>query len=157
MRHYASRGLLGVLSAFIAVTAICGALLVVPTLPSDWIAGSVFADYTVPALALGIVGGLAVATFVLLAVRPEFAGAPAVVTGMAMVAFEVVEIWVVGLSLLEYGIDEPVAWLQVVYLAIGALTAGAGVALWRATSDDRERRARTSPTASMAHRGGGQP
>ena len=50
----------------------------------------------------------------------------AVVTGVAMVAFEIVEISVVGFSLVDYGIDEPVAWLQVVYIVVGSLTAGAG-------------------------------
>ena len=35
MRHYASRGLLAVLSGFIAVTAIAGAIFVVPTLPPN--------------------------------------------------------------------------------------------------------------------------
>jgi hypothetical protein len=144
MRHYASRGLLAVLSAFIAITAIAGALLVVPTLPIGWLDGSLFADYTIPALALGFVGGLAVVTFVLLVIRPEQAGMLAVVTGLAMIVFELVEIWVVGFSLVEYGIEEPVAWLQVVYLVVGALTAGAGLGLWRASDDDRERLARTS-------------
>ena len=41
MRHYASRGLLAVLSAFIAVTAIAGAIFVVPTLPLEWLEGSI--------------------------------------------------------------------------------------------------------------------
>ena len=142
MRHYASRGLLGVLTTFIAITAIAGAILVVPTLPPEWLEGSVLDDYAIPAFALGLVGGLAAVTLVALAVRPDVAGLAALVTGVAMVAFELVEIAVVGFSLLEYGVDEPVAWLQVVYLVVGALTAGAGFALWRATAEDRER---TSP------------
>ena len=40
MRHDASRGLLAVLSASIAVTAIVGAILAVPTLPPEWLDGS---------------------------------------------------------------------------------------------------------------------
>ncbi len=148
MRHYASRGLLAVLSAFIALTTIAGAVFVVPTLPSDWIDGSVFTDYTIPAFALGLVGILAVVTFVLLVLRPELAGALAIATGLAMIVFELVEIWAVGFSIVEYGIDEPVAWLQVVYLGIGALTAGAGFALWQATAADRARVARTGPSGS---------
>jgi hypothetical protein len=139
MTHLASRGLLAVLSAFIAVTTLSGAVLVVPTLPSEWIAGSVFSDYAIPAFALASVGVLALVTLLLTLVRPEIAGLLAIVTGVAMVAFELVEIWAVGFSLVEYGIDEPVAWLQVVYLVVGALTAGAGWALWRATAVDRLR------------------
>ena len=151
MRHYASRGLLAVLSGFIAVTAIAGAIFVVPTLPPEWLEGSVLDSYTIPALALGLVGGLAVVTLIALVVRPALAGLSAVVTGVAMVAFEIVEISVVGFSLVDYGIGEPVAWLQVVYLVVGTLTAGAGYALWRATAEDRERNSRTSAAASAIH------
>lgn len=151
MRHYATRGLLGVLSAFIAVTAVAGAILVVPTLPLDWLEGSVLDDYTIPAFALGFVGGLAIVTLIALVVRPDVAGVAAVVTGVAMVTFEIVEIWVVGFSLVEHGLGEPVAWLQVVYIVVGVLTAGAGVGLWLATADDRERLARTRTAVSGLH------
>jgi hypothetical protein len=151
MRHYASRGLLGVLSAFIAITAVAGALFVVPTLPLEWLEGSVLRDYTIPALALAVVGGLAIVSLIALVVRPDVAGVAAVVTGLAMVTFEVVEISVVGLSIVEYGLGEPVAWLQIVYIVIGVLTAVAGVGLWLATADDRERLARTGTTVSGVH------
>lgn len=151
MSHLVSRGVLLVLAAFIAVTAIAGALFVVPALPSEWIDGGPFADYTLPAIALGFVGLLAAVAIVALVIRPDIAGAVAVTTGAALVAFELVEIAVVGLSILEYGVGEPVAWLQVVYLAIGLMTVGAGGALWAATADDRQRRQRTSHVAHRAH------
>jgi len=151
MRHYASRGLLAVLSGFIAVTAIAGAIFVVPTLPPEWLEGSVLDSYTIPAFALGFVGGLAVVTLIALVVRPDLAGIVATVTGVAMVAFEIVEISVVGFSLIDYGIGEPAAWLQVVYLVVGTLTAGAGYALWRASAEDRERMSRTSAAATAIH------
>jgi len=150
MRHFASRGLLAVLAGFIAVTAIAGAIFVVPDLPEAWIAGSIFGDYTIPALGLGFVGGLAAVTVVLVIVRPELAGLLGAVTGAAMVAFELVEIWAVGFSLFDYGLDQPFAWLQVVYLAAGTMTAIAGVALWQATGADRERIARTTTTPGVA-------
>ena len=148
MPHLASRGVLFVLAAFIAVTAIAGALFVVPGLPPEWIDGGPFADYTVPAVTLGFVGVLAVMTMLALVIRPDIAGAAAVTAGAAMVAFELVEIGVVGFSLLEYGVGEPVAWLQVVYVAIGLITTGMGGALWVATADDRRRRDRTSAHAA---------
>jgi len=140
MRHLASRGLLAVLTAFLAITALAGAFFVVPTLPPEWIAGSIFPDYTVPALALGFVGGLSLVAFGAVVLRPDVAGVMAVAVGLAMIAFELVEIAVVGLSLLEYGADEPVAWLQVVYLAIGLLTAAVGLSLAQATAAEQERR-----------------
>jgi hypothetical protein len=152
MRHYASRGLIAVLSGFIAVSAIAGAIAVVPDLPREWIAGSIFTDYTIPALALGFVGGIAAVTFLIVIVRPDVAGLLAAVTGAGMVAFELVQIAIVGLSLIEYGVDEPVAWLQVVYLAAGSLLAAAGVALWQATDEDRERLARTASSGRLVHR-----
>ena len=52
MGHLASRGLLAGLTAFLAVTTIAGAVFVVPTLPPEWLVGSIFTDYTVPAAAL---------------------------------------------------------------------------------------------------------
>ena len=139
MRHLASRGLLAVLTAFLAVTTIAGAVFVVPTLPLEWLVGSIFADYTVPAVALACVGGLSVVAFGAVLFRPEIAGAAAVAAGNAMVVFELGEIWAVGFSLVEYGASEPVAWLQVAYIVIGLVTAGAGLSLWRATAADRER------------------
>lgn len=144
MRHVASRGLLAVLTAFLSITAIAGAVFVVPTLPPEWLAGSIFADYTIPAVALACVGGMCVVAFGAVLLRPQIAGAASIAAGLAMVAFELVEIWAVGLSLIEYGASEPVAWLQVAYVAIGLLTAGAGLSLWRATAPDGGRL--TTPT-----------
>jgi hypothetical protein len=131
MRHLASRGVLLVLTTFLAVTTLAGAVLVVPGLPLEWLEGSIFSDYTIPAIALGVVGALAVVALILTVMRPAWAGPAAVVAGLAMIAFELVEIAVVGFSLAEYGIGEPVAWLQVVYIVIGALTAMVGAAVWR--------------------------
>ena len=46
-------------------------------------------------------------------------------------------------AFMAYGADEPVAWLQIAYLAAGAVLALLGAVLWRATTDDRTRWART--------------
>jgi hypothetical protein len=144
MRHLATRGLLAVLTTFLAVTTVTGAALVVPTLPLEWLEGSFFTDYSIPALALAFVGGLSLVALGALLLRPEFAGIVAVAAGLSMIAYELVEIWVAGLSLVEYGPGEPVAWLQVAFLAVGALTAAAGLSLWHATEPDRERLSRTA-------------
>jgi hypothetical protein len=151
MRHLASRGVLAVLGGFIAVTAISGALFVVPTLPLEWIEGTILPDYTLPALALFAVGVVAAVACLAVVVRPDVAGAIGIATGLAMITFELVQIAIVGFSLVEYGADQPYAWLQVVYLAVGALTAGTGFALWRATGEDRVRRSRTRPMARPVH------
>lgn len=150
MRHLVRRGLLAVLTSFLALTTIVGAVLVVPTLPLDWLDGSVFHDYTVPATTLAFVGALSVVAFGLTFVRPDLAGMAAVAAGLAMVTFEVVEIWVVGFSLAEYGVDEPVAWLQVAYILIGLVTAGVGLGLWRSTVGERGRVTRTASASAAS-------
>lgn len=143
MRHLASRGLLLVLTAFLSLTALVGAFVVVPGLPLEWIDGAPFADYTIPAAALLAIGAMAALTAILVLVRPSLAGATSIVLGGALIVFILVEIAVIGFTLVEEGPSEPVAWLQVVYLAVGAGLAVVGYALWRATLDDRERSLRT--------------
>lgn len=143
MSHLALRIPLILLAAFMGFTALYGAFVVVPDLPRDWLDGGPFADFTIPAIALGAVGVAAVVTTLAVVIRPEVAGGIAAATGLAMMAFELVQIAVVGLSIVEYGADEPVAWLQIVYLGVGAILALLGAALWRVTTDDRARWART--------------
>ncbi len=50
------RFLLLALHTFLGVTAIFGAVWVVPLLPRQWLAGTAFSDYTIPAIALGAIG-----------------------------------------------------------------------------------------------------
>ncbi len=151
MPHVMSRSLSFVLAVFVAFTTLFGAFAVVPGLPPEWIEGSIFADYTIPAIALGFVGILATVTALALLLRPEVAGVLAILTGAAMVIFELVEIAVVGLSIVVHGADEPVAWLQIVYIGIGLVQMAAGSALWRATTPDRERWLRTGHRLLGSH------
>jgi hypothetical protein len=120
-----------VLQAFVAVTAIAGALFVVPTLPPDWLQRGPMTDYTIPAIVLGVVcGGSAVVALLLLLVDSPNAGAASMVAGAMMIAFELVEIAVVGLSVLVHGADNPVSWLQVFYIGVGAVAITLGYRLW---------------------------
>ncbi len=41
--------------------------------------------------------------------------------GVILIAFELVEIGVVGFTLATYGPGSPQAWLQVIYLAVAAI------------------------------------
>jgi hypothetical protein len=127
------RGVLIGLSALVAVTAIPGAIWVVPTIPMEWIKRGPFTDWTVPALALGFVGTLAVATPIALILRPWLGAIASIVTGAAMVTFELVEIAVVGWTLSDPGPEYFQAWLQLVYLIVGSAQVLVGYALWRAT------------------------
>jgi hypothetical protein len=146
------RVVLFVLASFVAFTAIYGAFFVIPDLPPEWLDGGPFPDYMIPSLALGlIVGPLAIASAIAVIVRPELAGAVAMVAGATMIAFELVEVAVVGLAIVEYGTDQPVAWLQIVYLVVGLVQLLVGYALWRATAPDRERWLRTGHHVIGSH------
>jgi hypothetical protein len=121
-----------VLDAFVAFTAIYGAIFVVPTIPLEWLKYGPFTDYTVPALALGIlVGGSATLAAILLLVRPWAGAVATMVAGVMIIGFEIVEIGVVGFTLIEYDASQFQAWLQVVYLALGAVQLFAGYRFWR--------------------------
>lgn len=135
-----SRLVLILLHGFVAFTAIFGAILVVPTMPLAWIKAGPFTDWTVPAIALGLlVGGSAVVAVLLLIADARLGAFASMVAGAAIVAFELVEITVVGFTLTEFGPDEPVAWLQVVYLVVGATQLVLAYRLWRRVAEPRAR------------------
>ncbi len=123
------------LEVFVAATAIWGAIAVVPTIPMDWLRQGViapFSDTTIPAVALGVLcGGSALAALVALFLWPRLGAALALVSGVIMVGFELVEILVVGFTPVLYPTQFP-AWLQPLYIVIGLATALLGARLWKA-------------------------
>ena len=137
MTHLGTRATIVALGLFIGLTAVVSAVTVVPALPRDWLAGGPFQDYTVPAIALAAVGLAALASAIAAVVRPARAGAVAIVAGITMVVFELVQIAIVGLALAEYGVERPESWLQIVYIMAGSVLAAAGESLWNATALDR--------------------
>jgi hypothetical protein len=121
------------LEAILALTAIVSAFTVIPNLPPDWIKGSVFSDYTIPALALGVlVGGSAAFAALAVVFKPTLGAAASVVAGLMIIGFELVEIVVVGFTLVTYGPGVPQAWLQIVFIALGAAISILGTRLWLA-------------------------
>jgi hypothetical protein len=141
-----TRATLLVLQAFVAFTAVFGAIVVVPTLPLDWLEAGPLTDYTIPALALGVLcGGAAIVALALLIFEPRLGGAASVVAGAFMVVFEVVEISIVGLAILDYGITNFQSWLQIVYIAIGATGMALGYHLWTLLSRPRRMAHPTHP------------
>ena len=134
-----------VLHALVAVSAIAGAIWVVPTMPLEWIQAGPFEDWTIPALALGFVGVIAGASFVALLVRPWLGGLASVVAGTAMIAFELVEIAVVGWTLADPELKGYFqAWLQPIYLLVGSGQLLLGVGLWVSRRDE-------APTLPLIH------
>jgi hypothetical protein len=133
-KHWGLRGTIAALAAFMALTAIAGAIFVVPTMPRSVLRQgllALFPDYTIPALALGLLcGGAALVTLVSVFVRPRLGALAAMVAGLFMIAFELVEIVVVGFTPLQTP-DQFPAWLQVVYLAVGGALVLLGARLWK--------------------------
>lgn len=129
-----------VLHGFVAVSAIGGAIWVVPTMPLVWIKAGPFDDWTVPALALGFVGLIAAASFGAVLVRPWLGALASVVAGTAMIAFELVEIAVVGWTLADPELNGYFqAWLQPIYLLVGAGQLLLGIGLWFARRGEAPR------------------
>ena len=132
--HTALRVTLVALAALVALTAIQGAIFVVPTMPTEvlsWGILPLFTDFTIPALALGVLcGGSALAALLAVVFRPALGGLLALVAGGLMVGFELVEIVAVGFTPAQTP-NLPQAWLQVFYLVVGGLMAALGWRLWR--------------------------
>ena len=126
-----SRIALLVLHGIVAVTAIGGAIWVVPTMPLEWIKAGPFDDWTIPAIVLGLVGILAAIAFVGVIARPWLGALASVVAGAAMVTFELVEIAVVGWTPADPALNGQFqAWLQPIYLVVGSAQIVFGVRLW---------------------------
>lgn len=130
MRTTAIRSILVILAAFVAISAIGGAIWVVPTMPLEWLKFGPFTDWTAPAIALGFCGVIAAVTTVLLLVRPWAGALASMVAGLAMVVFELVEIGVVGWTLSDPTLEGFQKSLQLIYLIVGSVQAVLGYALW---------------------------
>jgi hypothetical protein len=142
------------LNLFLAANALAGALWVVPGLPREWLAGTPFPDYTIPAVALGVIVGLgAFSSAILFLFWPEAGTLVSAVVGAAMMVFELVEASVVGgdiwLHLLGLspitkglpatdvsGIPAPLGvplplWQQPVFFLVGMVIFVLALQLWR--------------------------
>lgn len=128
--HRRLRGWLIGLNAFLALATISGAFVVL-TLPHDIIKRGPFTTFTIPAIALGVIcGGLAVVAAIGVALRPAIGAASAIAGGVAMIAFELVEIYVIGFTPVDTP-SNPAAWLQVFFILFGVALIALGVRLWK--------------------------
>ena len=134
-----------ILHGLVAVSAVAGAMWVVPAMPLEWIKAGPFEDWTVPALALGLVGAIGAASFVAVLVLPWHGALASVVAGTAMIVFELFEIAVVGWALCDPALNGYFqAWLQPVYLLVGSGQLLLGVGLWFARRGE-------APTLPLLH------
>jgi hypothetical protein len=128
----------------LAISAIPGAIWVVPTMPMEWIKYGPFTDWTIPAIALGFVGVVAAAAFILVIVEPWAGALASIVTGTAIIIFEIVEIGVVGWTLSDTTLSGFQKSLQLVFLIVGAAQVLLGIALWMSTR-------RSAPQIPLIH------
>ena len=131
MEEKSVRIALVVVNLFAAVSAIVGAiglLVGFMNIPLSELTGTPFADFTVPALLLGIVvGGSALAaTTIALFEQWRFDALASAAAGCVMVGWMTVEIAMIGLG----------AWVQVAYFAVGLLMIGLAALLWRVASHE---------------------
>ena len=78
-------------------------------------------------------GGSAIAALLALLLRPSLAGLVSIGAGIVITVFALVEITVVGLTIVDYRADQPLARLQIIYLPVGFMEITLGLELWRAT------------------------
>lgn len=129
MRDRGIRTALIVVDLFLAVSAIVGAIgLVVGfmNIPLSVLNGTPFADFTVPALVLGIVvGGSALAAAAIAVFGPRrYETLASAGAGCIMAGWMIVEVALIGLG----------SWLQPLYFAVGLAMIGLAALLERAKS-----------------------
>ena len=139
MKHKARRITTFVLAVFGALTTIAGGIGLltgaIPTIP-DWLQGSPFSDYTVPALSLMIIvgGSMLLASATILA-RHEVGVLSTAFAGLVMMIFEIVEVAVIdshsGDALLLAII------MQAFFFALGLAIFGLASSLWMSEFRDR--------------------
>jgi hypothetical protein len=173
MSNRLSRYTLTGLDLFLGLNAIYGAVWVVPGLPREWLTGTPFADYVVPALALGLVGLGAFAAGVLVAIRPGMGMVLSAVVGAGMMVFELVETSVVGWDLWVHalglgpirkglpamdtsGIPAPLGiplplWLQPTTFLLGAGILALAAGLWRGQPAEPPRPTRLAVRGAAHH------
>ncbi len=148
MKHKLIRIALVVLEAFVALGAVAGGIgLLTGAIPAslDGLQGSLFVDYTVPALSLMVIvgGSMLLAAATILTGRESGVLASAF-AGLAMMIFEIVEAAVIdrmGGSMLVFAVV-----LQAFYFALGLAIFVLSSSLWMT-----EYRSHHFPTRHVSH------
>jgi hypothetical protein len=157
----AARVALGICDLFLGATAVYGGVLVIPTLPPEWLRGTPFPDWTLPQVALTGVGLVALAGAAGLVFRPRFGVRATALAGGTISFFEVVQVlslslgnWL-GLAGFDFGnrvevegyagTIHPALWLQPFYCALGLAML---FFAWRARRSTAPRTMRAAPRLS---------
>ena len=119
---------LGVIQAFIGITAIAGGSRLVsnphglPDFPIEWLINSPFSNYFFPGLVLLIVIGFGfVVSSTLNFLRKRYAGGMAALLGICLILYMIIEVWFVGLH----------NFLQPLYFILGVLVLILGLKMFK--------------------------
>lgn len=122
------RVLLIVLTLFLSLAAFEGGvqlLIGFYTPPVEMLNGSIFKDFTIPGLALGIiVGGSALFTAILLIRKNKFSLPASVATGVIIMFFEFVEMLAIGSP------AGPARFMQIFFFGMGTVIITATIGAW---------------------------
>lgn len=128
MLHRIVRITFVLLAGFVALTAIGGGVAMlagVDQFPLAWLAGTPFADFTIPALILAVVvGGSALAALVLALRRSRYSAPAGIAAGVLLAGFIGVEVLI-----LKQTPPGPTP-IEIFYFAAGALMLAAAAALY---------------------------
>jgi hypothetical protein len=117
-----------VIAIFIVVSAVAGGIGLAGgglQFPLEWLAGTPFGSYMVPAIILAVVvGGSSLAAAVLLLRGHPLAVPVALGAGLIQAG------WIVGEGTLVGTHGDVMMWLQIIYFAAGAAIAGVAAHLW---------------------------
>ena len=122
------RVLLIVLTLFLSLAAFEGGIQLLIgfyTPPVEMLNGSIFKDFTIPGLALGIiVGGSALFTAILLLRKNKFSLLASVTTGVIIMFFEFVEMLAIGSP------AGPARFMQIFFFGMGTVIIAASMGAW---------------------------
>ena len=115
-------------SLFLAITAFGGGIQLLTGFyvpPVEMLAGSPFADYTIPGLVLGlIVGGSALTADVLLIRKNKFSSLASASAGVIVMTFEFVEVLVIGFP------EGAAGFMQLLYFGLGIIIVVVSFGQW---------------------------
>jgi hypothetical protein len=135
MAHKPVRITIGLLAAFIALTAGAGGIAILTGLdpfPPEWLAGTPFHTYTIPALLLSVVvGGSSLVAAVAIFTGRAIDLIASMVAGLIMAGYIVVEVLI-----LNDGLGGPTP-IEYFYFALGMAMAALAAYLWIAEGRSR--------------------
>jgi len=138
---------LGVIQAFIGITALAGGLRLVsnpnglPDFPIEWLINSPFSNYIFPGLVLLIVIGVGyVVSSTVTLLRKRYSGSMTALLGICLILYITIEVWFVGLR----------NFLQPLYFMLGAIVLILGLKLFKSANNSLKIEVESTPNKLAA-------